>query len=127
MDQVPQVGPATPPLPRANWTPPVYPDPASAVSSWSENAGRAAIVTGVVALTAHLLYSFLSSALSSNLHQFRYLFDGLGHLEWVLCGAAVTAGLLGRRSALGKVGLAVGVVVLVLAFMRFGLALAVSL
>lgn len=99
---------------------------AASVLAHSDSASKVAVVTAVLGLVANALYSFSSTVLA-DAYQYRYLFDGLSHAEWALCGASIAAGLLGKRSTTRTVGLVLAVVLFTRIFLRFGSALLISL
>jgi len=119
--QVP-VQPYYPPV-----SPPAGPPPPHATYVLAEQVGVAAMILGGGALAVHLFYGLLAVVLRPQLVTFRYVFDGLGHLEWALCGAALALGVVAWRSTFGKIGLVLAFVALAVATERFGLALLASL
>jgi hypothetical protein len=92
----------------------------------SDVAGKISVVTALVGLTANAAYSFLSTV-AGDVYQYRYVFDGLGHAEWALCGASIAAGIVGKRSSTRTIGLVLGGLLFVRIALRFGSALLISL
>jgi len=99
---------------------------AADASAGSDVAGKISVAAALLGLAANAAYSFYSTVVA-DAYQYRYLFDGLGHAEWALCGASIAAGVLGKRSSTRTVGLVLGVVLFVRIALRFGSAVLISL